>query len=106
MYSGADAVKRIYDLIEFYRTRSKPSPNTPLMFSSLMSIRAKDFSAFITHCRDVASLIVREGVAVSITDLTLRRRKSLGLPPIEVDRIDSRRLAVVTGLSKILEEPG
>ncbi|MFQ6075157.1 MAG: hypothetical protein ACE5Z5_03325 [Candidatus Bathyarchaeia archaeon] len=70
-----------------------------------MSIRAEDYSAFITYCKAIASLIVREGLAASVTDLTLRRRKSLGLPTIEVDQIDSRRLAAVTGLSEILEEP-
>ena len=97
-------MKRIYNLADFYRTKAKSSPNTSLMFSSLISTRAKDLSTFISHCKDIASLIVKEGVAANITDLTLRRRRSLSLPSIEVNRVDSKKLAAVTGLSKILEE--
>lgn len=97
-------MKRIYNLTDFYRKKAKPSPNASLMFSSLMSTRAKDLSAFFIHCKDLASLVVRGGVAVNITNLTLRRRRSLGLPSIEVNQVDSKKLAAVTGLSKILEE--
>ena len=97
-------MKRIYNITDFYRTKAKQSQNVTLHYCSLMSIRAEDISVFMTHCKDIASLIIKGGLAANITDPVLRRRKSLGLPPIEVNKTDLKKLASLTGLVKKIGE--
>jgi len=102
-------MKKFSKIISFYEIIWKAKlPSTPLnsllAFSSFMSIRGGDISAFITHCRDLALLIVKRGTTATVTDTSLRRRKSLNLPTLKFNKVDMDKVALITGLSKILEE--
>jgi len=102
-------MKKFSKIISFYeiiwKAKLPPMPlNSLSAFSSFMSIRGRDISAFIAHCRDLALLIVKRGTTVTVTDTSLRRRKSLNLPTLKFNKDDINKVAVITGLSKILEE--
>ena len=83
---------KLYNLIQFYRKKAKKSPNALLTLCSLMSTRSNDLSAFIIHCKEMSSTIEKEGITTNITNFTERRRKNLGLPPIELNKDDVKKL--------------
>lgn len=62
------------------------------------------FADFIVHCKDMASLVIDQGTAVILGDSALKKRIALGLPNPRFDDVDIKRLAFVTGLSRIIEE--
>jgi len=102
-------MKKFNKIISFYeiiwKAKLPPKPlNSLSAFSSFMSIRGDDISAFIAHCRDLALSIVKRGTTVAVTDTSLRRRESLNLPTSKFNKVDINKMATITGLSKILEE--
>lgn len=94
--------KSLYKVMLMRVRASKIMP--PVSSSKLYSSIMQGFANFFAHCKDIGSLIVKKGTAVTITDSALKRRKTLGLPPPKFDEADVKRLAITTGLSKILEE--
>ena len=64
-----------------------------------------DLGAFFENSKNLASLVVQSGSTVTMTDSMLKRRQQLGLPEIACsDNVEVKKLAKVTGLSKILKE--
>ena len=92
-----------YKLIIYKILRQIKPPFYPLKFYlSITSFREIGFANFITHCKNLASLIVKEGASATITSLTIKRRESLGLPVLNFNKGDVDKLAVLTGLQKKL----
>ena len=97
-------MKRKYNLlIDFYRGKAQFTSNVSLLFCSLMSVRAVDISSFFSHCKSIASMLMKEGVAVHVTPTILRKRQILGLPPLDINKTDFKKMAELTGLKGKIE---
>ena len=97
-------MKRNYNLlIDFYRGKAQCTSNVSLLFCSLMFARAADISSFFSHCKSIASLLMKEGVAAHVTSTTLRKRQILGLPPLDINKTDFKKMAELTGLTRKIE---
>ncbi|UCH03087.1 MAG: hypothetical protein JSV20_04745 [Candidatus Bathyarchaeota archaeon] len=94
-------MKRKYNqLIDIYRGKTQLTLHVSHLFCSIMSTRAADISSFFSHCKSIASLLIKEGVATNVTSSILRKRQILGLPPLEINKTDFKKIADLTGLTK------
>jgi len=46
---------------------------------------------------------MKEGVAAHVTSTTLRKRQILGLPPLNINKTDLKKMAELTGLTRKIE---
>lgn len=97
--------RRIHKTADFYKTilKIEPSPNLLLTFSWFISTRTRGWANFISHCKNLVHSIVKEGTTAPITGSILKRRKDLGLRTFRFNKVDVRKLAELTELSRILE---
>lgn len=89
----------IYKMIK----KLKPAASPLDFYSLLMSFNGLGFANLVASHKALVSSIVEEGIAVTVTNLILKRRQSLGLPPLQFDTADTKKLAEATGLLKTLE---
>jgi hypothetical protein len=43
---------------------------------------------------------MKEGVATNVTSTILRKRQILGLPPLDINKTDFKKIADLTGVTK------
>ena len=86
--------------------QSKNLPTSALkIYSSTMLFEGMGFLNFSTHCAIFLSSVIKNGSAVEMTSLISRRRTQLGLSETaRFDQTDIRKIAEITGLSKVLRE--
>jgi len=87
-----------------YKMLEKIGTKSPLFnFYSLLILSDKiGFVNFIRNCKELADLIVENGSAVPITDLALKTRASLALPPLNFNKDEIKKLAELSELYKTI----
>lgn len=106
---GIEIARRVFNLLRFYKAIWKGKPPLPLQLAYPLFglVQTKHLAAFIEKwCFSIASTVIKTGVSVPITGLTLKRRRELNLPVQEFNRDELRELGRATGLLKLLEEEG
>lgn len=90
-----------------FRKRLNPSKTKmtwPLSSAMIYLSLAPNFAESLSCYRKIASLIVKEGIAVAVTDGALRRRNALALLPPKFNKADVKKLAMLTNLLGKLKE--
>lgn len=83
--------------------KKKPPISAFEFYHSFMFCDGVGFANFVANCRSVAINIIASGSAFPATKTLMVRREMLGLPHLEFNETDTRKLAEATGLAVILE---
>jgi hypothetical protein len=72
---------------------SKPLYSQFDFYTLLMSNEGSGFNRFMDSRVVLAFSIIRDGTAVPLTDFVVKRRRALGLPTLNFDGTDSKKIA-------------